>query len=110
MDAVTYCDGLCEASETLAFTSRRAGAVIQLAQHIDGRWMWATNVTCGNEYRGYHVGPKWRNFAAHRDAAVTAAVDEIEEAIRRNEDAKAVAMIRDWLTRGPAAPQLELFA
>jgi len=56
--------------------SRKASAQIELAQHTDGRWMWAVSWLEGGSGRGYCCGAKWGNFAATRAAALDAAIAE----------------------------------
>ncbi len=52
-------------------------ATIELQQHIDGRWMWATSVYGRNGGRGYGVMPKWGNFTTDHAAAKIAAIKEL---------------------------------
>ncbi|MCD1620829.1 hypothetical protein K7H20_22480 [Salipiger manganoxidans] len=54
-------------------------AEIELHQHEDGRWMWATG-TCGG---GYKVGPKWGKFAATQQEATRYAAAELLDRARR---------------------------
>ena len=76
-------------------------ASIELGQHTDGRWMWATSCCEDYKYRGYCCGAKWGNFAPTRDAALRCAVEEIL-AITKH----AVA---DWAAQQLEHQQLDLF-
>jgi hypothetical protein len=71
-------------------------ARIELHQHTDGLWMWATGYhDDGGSGGGYRVGPKWGNFAASRDDALFYACEEIRS--RTSGDSKALVAIRRWL-------------
>lgn len=48
-------------------------AALQLHEHEDGRWMWATSHAGG----GYKVGPKWGRFAETQAEATRFAAAEI---------------------------------
>ena len=106
--------------ETLTFGAARLiggksavpTVAIELAQHTDGLWMWATHTHFANGGGGYRVGPKWGKFADTRDEALWAACYEIKERLAgKRDDPKVIAMI-DWLDEldGTAPVQQELFA
>ncbi|WP_022727266.1 hypothetical protein [Fodinicurvata sediminis] len=70
-----------ESHETLRLPHPRIAwgkARIELHQHSDGLWMWATNFNLSGWGGGYRVGPKWGKFADTRDAALHHAVQEIK--------------------------------
>jgi len=56
-------------------------ARIEIAQHTDKHWMWATSLYGGNGGRGYCVHPKWGNFTYSRLAAIDAAIEEIRASL-----------------------------
>ena len=75
--------------------TRRASAKIELAQHDDGRWMWATSWAEGFSGRGYACAAKWGRFAPTRQAALEAAIAEaMEQTARASSDCPNV---REWL-------------
>lgn len=51
--------------------------VIQIAQHDDGLWMWATSYFFKYSSHGYQVGAKWGKFSNTRQEAITAATQEL---------------------------------
>lgn len=57
-------------------------AEIKLHRHTNGLWMWSTATSRGGAGWGYHVGPKWNNFAESRDDALFYAVQEIQEKVQ----------------------------
>lgn len=96
--------------ETLTFGSFRlypSGStpvvIIEIAQHIDGLWMWSTSMHGSSGGYGYRVGPKWGRFARTRQDAITAACNEIED--RGNATAEVLA----WLDQLCGPQQQELF-
>lgn len=75
-------------------------AEIQLHQHTDGLWMWATAAHGTNGGYGYNVGPKWGRFAKTRDEALWLAADEIEKRIReKREQGEAERLIFAWCSQ-----------
>jgi hypothetical protein len=76
---------------------------IQIAQHTDGTWMWATQTHSTWSGRGYRIGPKWGKFAPTRQDAIAAACNEIEA---QGPDQGVI----DWLDSLCAPSQMELFA
>jgi hypothetical protein len=59
--------------------------VIELAQHDDGQWMWATQHQTPTEGNSYAVMPKWGNFADCRNEALHMAVMELRTRLERTE-------------------------
>ena len=53
-------------------------ATIELAQHVDGRWMWGTSYATTWSGGGYRIGPKWGQFADTRAAALREALLELD--------------------------------
>lgn len=82
---------------------RTERAVIEVGQHDDGRWMWATQVQTANEGRGYACGAKWERFAETRADAIDSAIEEIAAT------SYVTARIRQWLA-SLQPPQVDLFA
>ena len=54
-------------------------ATIELQQHINGNWMWATSVYGRKGGRGYGISPKWGNFALDHAIAKRNAIKEMVE-------------------------------
>ncbi len=78
-----------EAHETLCLPHPRNAwnkARIELHQHDDGLWMWATQFQLSSWGGGYHVGPKWGKFAETRDAALFHAVQELKATLAGKEN------------------------
>lgn len=92
---------------------RSPRAEIRLAVAHDGRWMWALSYQAPNG-SGFNFAPlpQLGKFAADRDAAVAAAVDEflgVLDAAAERPPAEILTWLRSHqVTRQP--PQLELFA
>ena len=75
--------------------TRSADACIEVAQHTDGRWMWATSWMEGFSGMGYCCGVKWGKFAPSRSAAIASAVAEI---MRQTESAGSECReVRAWV-------------
>lgn len=84
-----------ETVEMPAQAMKHARAAIQLHQHTDGRWMWATTCHTGSGGYGYKVGVKWGLFAATRDDALFYGAKEIiERTERRGTDADSKIIIQ----------------
>lgn len=80
---------------------------VEVGQHEDGRWMWATDIYTGTYGYGYKLNPKWHNFAATRREALDKAKHEV--ACRMShKDRKATAKWLEGLTASegvsPAIP------
>ena len=83
--------------------SKSECAVIEVGQHDDGRWMWATKLQTTTAGHGYACGAKWKHFAATRSEAISSAIDEIASM------SYITPRIRDWL-KSLQPPQGSLFA
>ena len=71
-------------------------ADIELHQHDDGLWMWATSYCSDGAGGGYRVGAKWGHFAETRDDALYYAIAELKERLARRPCADA-SKILTWL-------------
>lgn len=71
-------------------------ARIELHPH-EGKWMWATGFAVELGGSGYHVGPKWGQFAATHDDALYWAIQEIREGIAKYERSRSTVAIERWL-------------
>lgn len=98
--------------ETLAFGSMRLKGPsskivpnirIQIAQHIDGLWMWSTSIYLSNQGSTYRVRPKWGRFTRTRQYAITAACNELAKN-------KLPSDVIAWLEQLCGPEQMELFA
>ena len=75
-------------------------AEIELHQHTDGRWMWSASYSLLNcSGSGYKVGPKWGRFAATRQDALRAAVDELASGVSKRGDCTSIPKIISWARR-----------
>ncbi|UWQ47284.1 hypothetical protein [Leisingera aquaemixtae] len=74
-------------------------AAIELHQHTDGMWMWATQASLGGNGYGYSVGPKWGNFAHSRADALWLAADEIERRVAKRDDSGCKGRIAAWCVK-----------
>ena len=83
--------------------SKVEGAVIEIGQHDDGRWMWATKVQTTNAGYGYACAEKWKHFAPTRSEAIASAIEEIAST------SYITPRIREWLA-SLQPPQGALFA
>lgn len=86
-----------------AVFGRTESVVIEIGQHDDGRWMWATRVQTANTGYGYACGAKWKRFAESRAEAFSNACNEIAST------SYITARIREWLASLQPA-QVDLFA
>jgi hypothetical protein len=72
-------------------------ATIEIHQHTDGRWMWATGWMLDWQGSGYRVGPKWGHFAESRDDALHYAKEELRTAMERIGDVAHRRPVLAWL-------------
>ena len=94
---------LHQTPEVLAFeASTVERARIELGQHTDGRWMWATSMQGGNAGHGYACGAKWKRFAPSRGDALDNACAELAA------KGYVTPRVRDWLAT-LQTPQGDLF-
>ena len=63
---------------------------IQLAQHTDGRWMWAVSISGPVSGYGYAPNPKWGKFASSRGGAVEGARQEAAAYLKEPGDKQAM--------------------
>jgi hypothetical protein len=87
-------------------------AAIRVAQHDDGRWMFAFTFTTSVGGEGFSPLPKWGRFADNQPDAIAAGVAEFLERIsaRTWADNPQAKLLREW-AEGIAAPsQGALFA
>lgn len=72
-------------------------AEIELHRHSDGQWMWSASYgLLSGSGSSYKVGPKWGRFAATRDDALSAAIDELITGIGRREACPSIPKIFAW--------------
>lgn len=86
-------------------------AHIEIVQHDDGRWMWATSFFADDGGASYAAMPKWGRFAPTEDAARAAGIAEMRERLAQRSWAgkpQALALLT-WLESLEAPAQGTLF-
>lgn len=81
---------------------RTARTCIELAQHDDGRWMWAWTFLGDKGGQSFSCGAKWGKFAASRRKALVCAINEIRA--RQCSDRTC-----SWLNTLEHGSQLDMF-
>lgn len=87
-------------------------AAIKVAQHEDGRWMYAFTFSTSMGGEGFAPLPKWNRFADSEQTAIEACVAEFLERIgqRTWADNSQANQLREWATGITAPAQGSLFA
>jgi len=86
-------------------------ASVQVAQHTDGRWMWAITFSTSSGGEGYAPHAKWGRFTQDRDAAVKEGIKEmLERLARRNWTAKQIEKLLAWAREQAAPKQQDMFS
>jgi len=83
---------------------------IRLAQADGGRWMWSVSFQSGAWGFGYAPLEKWGNFAATREAALTAGIAELLARLRKTtEPGQPEREVIAWLESLQHPAQGDLF-
>lgn len=84
-------------------------AAVRIAQHTDGRWMWAISYYTNEGGEGSAPLAKWGRFAPTRDAARKAGIEELQKRLdQRCWSGRHFDLLRAWVREAAAPKQLDL--